>query len=211
MFAIGVVAGFVSWTFPGWRPVLDGKTWLDVATAIGTVGAAAAAVWLGLREGHWRVQSENEQAKIVHAVVVTNLGRLLPEVYRIHGILRSPLTVEYQEKVKEIAVSLELKSVETFLDRLNVLPGDEGVLMAELWAVVPGLVDRVLGLKRRDEVGPLGSKWETDIRKIQQDVALISHHARILLRDEKHLFLYGLGAAANSYKPGERGRGLTPF
>lgn len=57
MLAIGLVGGWVISTAPGWMHASSYEDWWDIATAFGTVGAAAAAVGIASRS-EWRAERE---------------------------------------------------------------------------------------------------------------------------------------------------------
>lgn len=64
--AFGMLLGGVVAYIWSWKTLIVGQTkdWVDIATAIGTVGAVVAAVGIALRDARWRRETKESEAAI---------------------------------------------------------------------------------------------------------------------------------------------------
>lgn len=89
--AIAIVLGVTAVLSPAFRGFVANSATADWASALGTAAAAAAAVWLGLREGNWRRQKNDVDEAIFTALIrpeAEALIRQLEVVRLLHDSIR---------------------------------------------------------------------------------------------------------------------------
>jgi hypothetical protein len=136
----GAVAVFSPWPWGGDSP------W-EALSALGTIAAAVAAVWLGTVEIRSRKQVEARERHVVTAVVRVELSNTLdalrlvmPILDKLGGeIVSGAIFIRDADKLAISAKRISVSSVERVLDKLGYLEADLGPRVAGLWATLPDL------------------------------------------------------------------------
>jgi hypothetical protein len=69
----GAAIGWIVSTAPGWAQASNHEDWWEIGTAVGTVGAAAVALGLGLRDGFRRRRDGLTKAKVIGTTLEAKL------------------------------------------------------------------------------------------------------------------------------------------
>lgn len=126
----------------------------EALSAIGTIAAAVAAVWLGYREIDARDDSEAREHNIVATIVNVELHGTLMALETVLPVLRDlaasqsggQITLSSVTRVALAAGHISVASIDKVLDKLGYLNGGMGPRVAAIWSVVPAISAEVSGL-----------------------------------------------------------------
>ncbi|WP_353191370.1 hypothetical protein [Pandoraea pnomenusa] len=142
--AFGAVLGVVVAYIWPWKTSLSsgGKDWVDVATAIGTVGAVAVAGAIALRDARWRRETKESEAVIAWGLVNDELRVKADELQEVVSVFarepdRMRRSGEGYTVAKRVSEQLELTIPHDMLIKLASLPGGRGGYIAEAVGLFP--------------------------------------------------------------------------
>ena len=151
--AFGMLLGVVVAYIWPWKTSIVGQTkdWVDIATAIGTLGAVVAAVGIALRDARWRRQAQTAEALIAWGIVANEVVRLLDELRVVRRMLgsggRMTLGYDLLSPLHEAATRLVPGFGADVLFKLAHLPDGVGGHLSGAIGLLPGIrlqIDRVL-------------------------------------------------------------------
>ncbi|VVE29020.1 hypothetical protein PEP31012_03569 [Pandoraea eparura] len=144
--ALGMLLGVVVAYIWPWKTLIVGQTkdWVDMATAIGTVGAVVAAVGIALRDARWRHEAKESEAIIAWGLVSDELrvkGDDLREVLSafVRDTDRAKRSRESYQVAKRVSSDLALTIPHEMLIKLASLPGGRGGYIAGVVGLFPSI------------------------------------------------------------------------
>ncbi|AHB08374.1 hypothetical protein U875_09475 [Pandoraea pnomenusa 3kgm] len=146
LIVFGAVLGVVIAYIWPWKTTVSsaGKDWVDVATAIGTVGAAAVAGAIALRDARWRRETKESEAVIAWGLVSDELRVKADELREVVAIfVRDPdrmrRSSEGYQVAKRVSADLALTIPHDMLIKLASLPGGRGGYIAGAVGLFPSI------------------------------------------------------------------------
>ncbi|MNX44281.1 hypothetical protein D3C86_747640 [compost metagenome] len=122
--------------------------WLELMTAIGTIGAVVVALAIALRDASWRRSTRRDEGEIVHAVVIYELTGLLDELVDMRCYLASVASIDETSTVSvpipatpiiRFGETAAVSACERMLDRLSFMPDGKGRNVAAIIGRLPTL------------------------------------------------------------------------
>ncbi|EON13111.1 hypothetical protein [Pandoraea sp. SD6-2] len=144
--AFGMLLGVVFAYIWPWKTLIVGQTkdWVDIATAIGTVGAVVAAVGIALRDARWRRETKESEAVMAWGLVSDELRAKGDELKEMLSVFfaepdRLRRSAESLYAAKRVSANLALTIPHDMLIKLASLPGGRGGRIAHAVGLFPSI------------------------------------------------------------------------
>lgn len=139
-----IVAMLLSYIWPHAEKPKD--VW-DILTAIGTVGAALAAVCIALRDAAWRREARQSEALITWGLLAPEIEQLSETLREARAHINDPNTLRYlalpNPQTKNFSTRLQVSIGKELLDKLAYLPSQRGESIAAAMGLLPGIAVRI--------------------------------------------------------------------
>ncbi|WP_017234942.1 hypothetical protein [Pandoraea sp. B-6] len=172
--AFGMLLGGVVAYIWSWKTLIVGQTkdWVDIATAIGTVGAVVAAVGIALRDARWRRETKESEAAIAWGLVSDELRVKGDELQEVLSVFltepdRMRRSAEGTNAAQRVSANLALTSPHDMLMKLASLPGGRGAHIARAVGLLPSIRQLLEGYVRTGSPHEVYTSRQMAVTKIQ--------------------------------------------
>lgn len=172
--AFGLLLGVVVAYIWPWKTSIAGtkKDWIEIANAVGTVGAVAAAVGIALRDARWRRETKESEAVIAWGLVSDELRVKGDELREVLSVFltepdRMRRSAEGTSAAQRVSANLALTSPHDMLMKLASLPGRRGAHIARAVGLFPSIRQLLEGYVRTGSPDELYTSRQMAVTKIK--------------------------------------------
>lgn len=158
---LGVAAGaVVGWLTAIPPEVVSELAWLNVLTALGTIGAVLAALYVAWRQRADQLAADVRAGKVAYWVVLPEAKQLM-EVHfpTLESILRNihaladgqSVPAREQAILARIVERMSMEGTKQVLDKIPLIESGAGIPVAEVYGRLPRLKGQLSGIAERIE------------------------------------------------------------
>lgn len=158
---LGVAAGaVVGWLIAIPPEVVSELAWLNVLTALGTIGAVLAALYVAWRQRADQVAADVRAGKVAYWVVLPEAKQLM-EVHfptlesilrKIHALTDGQSVPARQQAIlARVVERMSMEGTKQVLDKIPLIENGAGIPVAEVYGSLPRLKGQLSGIAERIE------------------------------------------------------------
>lgn len=128
----------------------EAKNFWEVLTAIGTIGATLAAVFIALRDARWRRETRESEALIAWGLLAPQVVQMIVTLRRVQDAVRARrglvLGVPHSNSAEITGLIRSLQfngGVEVVFDKLAYLPNQKGAHVGMAMGMLPVIAARL--------------------------------------------------------------------